>query len=68
MSVAYRSPRFDVLPSMPGSINYASLSADYVVAEQCIREGHAPNATVEQSSIEAKSTDQLGIRPLLGDK
>jgi hypothetical protein len=52
---------------MPGSINHGSLSAGYVVAEQRVREGHAPDAIVEQSSIEAKSTDQLEIKPLVGD-
>ena len=44
-----------------------SLSAGYVIAEQRVKEEHAPDATVEQSSIEAQSTDQLEIKPLVGD-
>ena len=44
-----------------------SLSAGYVIAEQRVKEEHAPDATVEQSSIEAKSPDQLEIKPLVGD-
>ena len=44
-----------------------SLSAGYVIAEQRVKEEHAPDATVEQSSIEAQSPDQLEIKPLVGD-
>jgi len=45
----------------------ASLSAGYVVIQDQVEAEYAPDATVEQSSIEAKSTDQLAIKPLVGD-
>ena len=45
----------------------ASLSAGYVVIQDQVEAEYAPDATVEQSSIEAKSTDQLEIKPLVGD-
>ena len=44
-----------------------SLSAGYVVIQDQVEAEHAPDATVEQSSIEAESTDQLAIKPLVGD-
>jgi len=45
----------------------ASLGAGYVVIQDQVEAEHAPDATVEQSSIEAESTDQLAIKPLVGD-
>ena len=45
----------------------ASLSAGYVIIQDQVEAEYAPDATVEQSSIEAKSTDQLAIKPLVGD-
>ena len=39
----------------------------YVAGQERVKQEAAPDATVEQSSIEAESTSQLEIKPLVGD-
>jgi hypothetical protein len=44
-----------------------SVERRLLAVERQIEDEYVPDAIVEQSSIEAKSTDQLEIKPLLGD-
>lgn len=43
------------------------LGGGYVATQERVEQEYAPTETVEQSSIEATSTDQLKIKPLVGD-
>jgi len=43
------------------------LGGGYIATQERVEQEYAPAETVEQSSIEATSTDQLKIKPLVGD-